>query len=278
MTVKQISDRFVWTGINSDVEFFVQRCLHCASTSNGPPKQRLLGEAMHAELPNELIHWDFLHVGESDTGQTYVLVIKDDASNYVRLVPSIAADADTTYNALLDWFASFGVCRTWVSDQGTHFRNKTIEALQHAIGAHHHFTTVRCPWANGTVEVVMREILRCCRALLSEWRLQTKEWPRVIKIVQMVLNHTPSPALGGVAPVTAMTGLKAMGPADHIEVPGPVKQATLAGVQTAQRAHVERLQRALTDMHKRSSKANAATRAAGRKHHKQKAKHYYGTI
>ncbi|KAG6586713.1 Chromodomain protein [Phytophthora cinnamomi] len=86
----------------------------------------------------------------------------------------------------------------------------------------------------------------------------------------MVLNHTPSPAMGGVAPVTAMTGLKAMSPADHIEVPGPVKQATLAEVQTAQRARVERLQRALADMHKRSSKANAATRAAGRKHHNKK--------
>ncbi|OWZ10055.1 Gag-pol Polyprotein [Phytophthora megakarya] len=34
-------------------------------------------------------------------------------------------------------FASFGVCRVWVSDQGTHFKNKAIEALQHALGAHH---------------------------------------------------------------------------------------------------------------------------------------------
>jgi hypothetical protein len=103
-----------------------------------------------------------------------------------------------------------------------------IEALQHALGAHHHFTTARCPWANGTVEVVMREVLRCCRALLSEWRMQPREWPRVIKVVQMVLNHSPSPSLGGVAPVTAMTGLPAMHPLDQLAVPGSVKTATLS--------------------------------------------------
>ncbi|OWZ08682.1 Gag-pol Polyprotein [Phytophthora megakarya] len=113
-----------------DVDFFVQRCLHCASTLGGPPQPRLLGEAMHAEHPKELLHWDFLYMGESDTNQAYVLV-------------------------------THPMCRSWVSDQGTHFKNKVIEALQHAIGGHHHFTTARCPWANGTVEVVNREVLRC---------------------------------------------------------------------------------------------------------------------
>ncbi|GMF10761.1 unnamed protein product [Phytophthora lilii] len=213
-----------------DVDFFVRRCLHCASTLGGPPQPRPLGEAMHAEKPNKLIHWDFFFMGKSDTDQECVLVIKDDASKFVWLIRSKTADADTTFSALLDWFASFGVCRSWVSDQGTHFKNAVIEGMQHALGAHHHFTTARCRWANGTVEVVMRETLRCCSALLSEWRLRPREWSRVIKIVQLVLNNTPSPSLGGVASVTAMTGLSAMGPSDHIAIPGPVELATLAEI------------------------------------------------
>ncbi|KAG3206635.1 hypothetical protein PC128_g578 [Phytophthora cactorum] len=199
-TLEKIANEVFWKNIEKDIEFFVRRCLHCASTLGGPPQPRLLGEAMHAERPNELIHWDYLYMGDSTSGETYVLVIKDDASKFVWLVPCEAADAETTFHCLMVWFSSFGVCRTWVSDQGTHFKNKTIEALQHALGAHHHFTTARCPWANGTVEEVMREMLRCCRALLSEWRLQPREWPRVVKIVQLVLNNTPSPSLGGLAP------------------------------------------------------------------------------
>ncbi|KAK1945593.1 Pro-Pol polyprotein [Phytophthora citrophthora] len=270
VTLLQIKEKFVWTNMAKDVEFFVRRCLHCASTLGGPPQLRPLGEAMHAEKPNELIHWDYLFMEKSDTNLEYVLVIKDDASKYVWLIPSMAADADTTFTALLDWFAPFGVCRSWVSDQGTHFKNAVIQAMQHTLGAHHHFTTARCPWANGTVEVVMRETLRCCRALLSEWRLQPSEWPRVIKIVQLVLNNTPSPLLGGVAPVTAMTGLHAMSPSDHIAIPGPVEMATLSDIQTAQRANVVRLQRALEIMHKHTTAINSAVRAGGRKGHDKK--------
>ncbi|KAK1929995.1 hypothetical protein P3T76_014492 [Phytophthora citrophthora] len=67
-----------------------------------------------------------------------------------------------------------------------------------------------------------------------------------------------------------MTGLKAMGPADHLAVPGLVKTTTLSDLQSAQRAHVERLQIALAEMHENTGKANATARAAGRKAHNKK--------
>ncbi|OWZ04248.1 Chromodomain protein [Phytophthora megakarya] len=105
----------------------------------------------------------------------------------------------------MDWFATFGVCLAWVSDQGTHFKNEVIKALQHALGAHHHFTTARCPWANGTVEVVMREALRC--------------------FLQIALNNTPAKSLGDHAPITVMTGLPAMSPLDAITLPAPAARA-----------------------------------------------------
>ncbi|OWY94851.1 hypothetical protein PHMEG_00035302 [Phytophthora megakarya] len=172
-TVEKICGQSVWKGMNKDIELFVNPCLHCASSVGGPPQPRLLGEAMHAERPNELIHWDYLFMGDSETKDCYVLVIKDDASS-LSGCSHAKSRTPTLYFGLMDWFTSFGVCRTWVSDQGTHFKNKTIESLQHAMGAHHHFTTARCPWANDSVEVVMRETLRRCRALLSEWRLQPR--------------------------------------------------------------------------------------------------------
>ncbi|KAG3092615.1 hypothetical protein PI124_g15604 [Phytophthora idaei] len=87
VTLKQISEKFVWTKMANDIEFFVRRSLHCASTLGGPPQPRPLGEAMHADKPNELIHWDYLFMGKSDVELEYVLVIKDDASKSVWLVP-----------------------------------------------------------------------------------------------------------------------------------------------------------------------------------------------
>ncbi|OWZ18122.1 hypothetical protein PHMEG_0007837 [Phytophthora megakarya] len=71
--------------------------------------------------------------------EKYILVIKDDASKFVWFFSVADATAETTYVRLMEWFATFGVCLAWVSDQGTHFKNEVIKALQHALGAHHHF-------------------------------------------------------------------------------------------------------------------------------------------
>ena len=253
-----LSSRFYWQQLRQDVEFFIQRCLHCCSTTGGLPAPRPLGEALHAEKPNELLHWDFLYMGPSEQGEENVLVIKDDASKFVWLFPTKTTTANDTLNCLLEWFAVFGVSKNWVTDQGTHFKNEVIKGVQHAMGAHHHFTTARCPWANGTVEVVNREVLRCVRALLSEW---------VIKLVQMVLNHTPSPSLGGVAPVTAMMGLPPISPLDNVMTPENVQEATLEEIQTAQKQHIEDLQQALDKMHKAMSEENEKKRSKAREQH-----------
>ncbi|OWZ03400.1 Gag-pol Polyprotein [Phytophthora megakarya] len=78
---------------------------------------------------------------------------------------------ENIFESLLEWFASFGMCRVWVSDQGTRFKSKNDRG------------SAAC--ANGTVEVVNRDVLRYHRALLSDWRMQPPEWPCVIIIVPM---------------------------------------------------------------------------------------------
>ncbi|GMF51704.1 unnamed protein product [Phytophthora fragariaefolia] len=174
VTFQVIQARFWWEGIRDDVMFFAMRWLHCASVGGGPPVPIPLDMGLHAEKPNELIHFDYLYIGPSLMEFTYVLVVKDDATHFLRLYPCVIADADITYDCLMDWFATFGVVRTCVSDQGMYRKNVLMQQLQHALGGHHHFTAARTPWSNGTVEVVMREALRCFCALLSEWRIQIR--------------------------------------------------------------------------------------------------------
>ncbi|OWZ02951.1 hypothetical protein PHMEG_00025404 [Phytophthora megakarya] len=89
-----------------------------------------------------MLHFDYrtLPQGE-DSGNKYILVLKDDFSGFVS-----CGRRRTQMPAL------------WVSDQGTHFKNQVIEELPKSVGANHHFTTASCPWANGTVEVV----IGCC--------------------------------------------------------------------------------------------------------------------
>ncbi|KAH9105630.1 hypothetical protein AeMF1_018616 [Aphanomyces euteiches] len=158
-TVKSVSDKFRWATLAQDVETFVKACLHCMQV-DGDVVPRPLGSTLHAEKPNELIHFDWLSMPMSTSGLKHVLVIKDDMSGFVHLFPAESADATSTATALMGWFTLYGCVETWVTDGGSHFKNEVVEKIRKMVGAHHHITTAYSPWANGTVEVVNRLILR----------------------------------------------------------------------------------------------------------------------
>lgn len=262
-TVLTLAEHFTWPTLKHDAEKFVRECLHCLCTRGGIITPRPWGEQIHGTKPNEVLHFDFLFLGLASTGKKYVLVLKDDASKYVWLRAAVAADSDTVIDALLEWFAAFGVSYVWVSDQGSHFKNHVVKALQHALGAHHHFVTAQCPWANGTVEVANRCILRTFRSLLSEWRLAVDQWERLVPLVQLVVNHTKRESLDGAAPVTGMTGMPAMSPVAPIVCEPTLRPSTLNEIMSIQKSSVKQLVHALDGIHKRM--AETATKARRRK-------------
>ncbi|KAH9115474.1 hypothetical protein LEN26_012978 [Aphanomyces euteiches] len=224
--------------------FFVDRCLHCAAT--GGQVLRPFGMAPHATKPNEILHWDFLYMENG-----YLLVAKDDFSQIKWFWET-------------DWFGVFGVCYHWVTDQGSHFKNEVIAELQHMLGAHHHFTTARCPWANGTVESAMKITLKTFRALLSEWLMQPEQWRQIVPIVMLVLNQTPSETIGGIAPITAMTGSKPMSPLDLIPIPGSAEVVTLHELWDCRLQELAALQDAVEKMHQEVLDALSSKRKRGR--------------
>ena len=270
-TLQAICEAFHWEEMQQDIKHFVGRCLHCAATSGTLPQPRPLGQQVHADRPNEVLHWDFVRLSEAYNGQLYALVVKDDASKYVKLYPTAEATAEVVAECLMDWFATFGISYFWVSDQGTHFKNEVIKEIQHVLGACHHFTTARCPWANGMVEVVMRDLKRCLRALLSEWRLQPNEWPRIIKLVQMALNNAASSSLGGRTPIEMMIGAKPISLKQRLSLPTKCRgETTLAKICETKEAYFKELQASMEQMHKETKRINDAKRAQGRKNHEKR--------
>ncbi|KAH9184502.1 hypothetical protein AeNC1_013522, partial [Aphanomyces euteiches] len=167
---------FEWRTTKTDVKGFVSACLHCMVV-DGESVPQPWGEAMHATKPNGLIHFDWVSFPQAANGVKNVLVIKDDMSGFVRLHASSTATSAETAAALMEWFSLFGVVTTWVSDCGSHFKNEVIDAMRRMFGAHHHFVTPHCPWANGTVEVVNRLIVRTLKVLCSEMRIVRTDEP-----------------------------------------------------------------------------------------------------
>ena len=78
---------FVWSNINAGVDYFCQSCIHCLATESGERIPRPLGYSIHASKPNEVLHFDFCYIGKGSGDLTYVLILKDDLSSYVRLYP-----------------------------------------------------------------------------------------------------------------------------------------------------------------------------------------------
>jgi hypothetical protein len=111
-TLGAIKEYVARTTMTKDVKVFVQNCFLCVATIPGDKVARPLGTKIHATKPNEILHFDFLYIGLSRDGKyQYLLLLKDDLSGYLWLVPCHTADAAATVDALMRWFAVFGVVR-----------------------------------------------------------------------------------------------------------------------------------------------------------------------
>ena len=238
---------------------------------------RPLAHALHGTKPNEVIHADFLYMGPGQDHKKYVLVIRDDLSGYVWLWPSDVANAVSAGEAFCQWIGVFGTFEWLVTDQGSHFKNSLIRALMEETRVGHHFTTAYSPWANGSVERVCREVLRSCRALLSEWKMGPREWPAILEAIQAIINHAPLRRLGlrdastpGVyrTPREVFTGHKPRRPLLRA-LPFskyPSKKSNHE-TRTRQVLNVERLQAAMDDMHQKVAEANRNTGERAVKRH-----------
>ena len=99
----------------------MRQCLHFADTRSGDVVPRPLGETVHGTAPNEVVHFDYLCVGESnpqasqglseDSSFRYILVIMDDLSNFVLVEPVVVCTAEATAEPLLTWCKTLGVSR-----------------------------------------------------------------------------------------------------------------------------------------------------------------------
>jgi transposase InsO family protein len=215
-TLKKLTQYCYWTDMTSSVRNFCRRCLHCLQSRGGKVTPRPLGEQIHAQEPNRVLHFDYTKMVKAYNGYEYVLVIKDDYSHLVHLVPTTSPNAEIVAKALLDWFAEYRVVEQWVSDQGSHFKNQVMEHLSKLLQTNHHFTTAYCPWANGTVERVNRDLLATIKAILNETQRSLEEWPNVLTLVAFVLNHSAVDSLGGKSPVEIHSGTKPSNPLDAI--------------------------------------------------------------
>jgi hypothetical protein len=253
-TTLQSLRRFVWwPTIRVDVSSFCKDCLQCLCTRGGHIIPRPLRSMEKASAPNQLLHFDFYFVRQppvdSTHGMSYILVLLDDFSRFAECIACDAATAAHVVTALLDWFKRFGIVHQWSSDQGSHFVNDIMAQLADRLRADHHFTVAYAPWSNGRVERVNREIKQLMTAIMMDAQLPEDEWWYILPNVNFLLNHTPTGVLGGLAPVTVMTGLQQSSQLEVVFQPAAGLVSFSSASLPAIRAHVEHMRSVIYDRH-----------------------------
>ncbi|ETV70710.1 hypothetical protein H257_13808 [Aphanomyces astaci] len=155
---------------------------------------------------------------KESTSTKYVLVLKDDLTHYCELIACDGPTSQVCVDALVDSTKRFGMPRVWVSDQGTHFKNVAMKALANKFKVHHYLTLAYCPWRNGTVERMNRDILQVMRVMLREYQLAEQEWDYLLSMVQANLNQTPAASLASKSPMELFTALNPATPLDVVVV------------------------------------------------------------
>lgn len=117
---------------------------------------------------------DFMGPFPSSCGYLYILLAVDYVSKWVEAKPTRTDDSAAVVGFIKsNIFSRFGIPRAIISDQGTHFCNRTVAALLKKYGVHHRVDTTYHPQTNGQAEVSNREIKSILAKTVNPGR---KDW------------------------------------------------------------------------------------------------------
>lgn len=102
---------------------------------------------------------DFMGPFPVSFGNVYILLAVDYVSKWVEAKATRTNDAKVVSDFVkANIFNRFGTPRAFISDRGSHFCNRTIEALFKKYGVAHRVSTAYHPQTNGQAEISNREI------------------------------------------------------------------------------------------------------------------------
>lgn len=128
----------------ADTKSILKSCIAFLSTSASEVVPSPLGTAVQESRPREVIHLDFCYILPAENSMYYVLILKDDVDRYKWLTATAEADAETTADAPLYWFAMFGGACIRFSNRRSHFKNDLRTKLRETFKSQHHFRLPYC--------------------------------------------------------------------------------------------------------------------------------------
>ncbi|CAN6723549.1 unnamed protein product [Malus baccata var. baccata] len=157
--LKVLECGFYWPTIFRDARTFCMSCDRCQRTGNIGPKQQMPQTPIFSVEIFDVWGIDFMGPFPPSFGFTYILLAVDYVSKWVEAKATRTNDSKVVADFVkTNIFARFGMPRVLISDRGSHFCNRTIEALLKKYKVTHKVSTPYHPQTNGQAEVSNREI------------------------------------------------------------------------------------------------------------------------
>lgn len=212
-THRMVSNRFFWPQMHKHIQSFVKSCLKCQQmkhsrlsvlpiTSISQPDGRF--KTNHMDIVGPMTYAD----GEFQ----YVLSIRDRFTGYLVLAPLISQEATHTFDVFVArYIGTFGLPTLLITDNGSNFKEATVEYFHRRLGVHHATTTPYHPQCNAFVENPNRRIKASMRCI------SPAKWATNLPIIQLAWNNTSCSSLH--TPAQMVFGANQTLPADLFNVP-----------------------------------------------------------
>ncbi|CAF2647256.1 unnamed protein product [Rotaria sp. Silwood2] len=154
-TYLKLKNKFWWPGMKHTITQYIKSCLPCQQ--HNISRIKTPGQLYPIETPEgpfQLIDIDFCGPFKcTPRGNQYVLCITDYFTRWINAVALPDCSDQTTAQTIFnEYICRYGVPISILPDQGTHFRNQLMNAMEKLIGYNHIFSTVYHPQSNGMVE------------------------------------------------------------------------------------------------------------------------------
>ena len=168
-TLAQISARFWWYGMSTQVADHVRKCVLCATgKSNG--RIPCSPGSLPRHSPFELVFIDLVGPLPSCYGYSFLLTMEDSFTRWVEAVPMTSTTADAVSTAFVKhWVFRLGPPVCIHSDNGPQFECALFAKMCQIFGMKKSRSTPYHPEGNGALE-------RFHRTLKERWLTSSRNW------------------------------------------------------------------------------------------------------
>ena len=231
-TYQTIRQKYFWTTMYKDIQFYVKSCIPCQMSKRPIHKNKAPLTPLPAEDLHHRWHMDFLGpLKTTKDGFKYILLLVESFSRWPIAVATKTMEASEVAKVLYrEVICVFGTPHSIVTDRGSNFLSKVMTELYKSFG----ITKLSCnsfhPQTNSACERLNSFILQTLRSYCDK---NQSNWDEILPSVMLAYRSTPATQSTMYSPYFIMFGRE-------IEMPIDVALSQTPGQRTVQ-SHIENI-------------------------------------